>query len=74
MPVFINIVFVTKDYTYHNLKDIIRDKDLVLLNGDKDFNVVVMNRTDYNIMQKMIDDGIKNKIHEETTDNILKDF
>ena len=62
-------------YTYHNLKDIIRDKYLVLLNGDEDSSVVVMNRTDYNnIMPKVIDDGIKNKIYKETTDNILKDL
>ena len=41
----------------------IRDKDLVRLNGDKDSSIAVMNRTDYNnIIQKMIDDGIKNKI------------
>ena len=51
------------------------DKDLVLLNGDKDSSIVVMNRIDCNnIMQKMIDDGIKNKLHEETADNTLKDL
>ena len=51
------------------------DKDLVLLNGDKDSSIVVMNRIDYNnIMQKMIDDGIKNKLDEETADNTLKDL
>ena len=37
--------------------------------------VVVMNRTDYNnTMQKMIDDGIKNKMYEETADDTLKDL
>ena len=47
----------------------------MLLNGDEDSSVVVMNRTDYNnIMPKVIDDGIKNKIYKETTDNILKDL
>ena len=51
------------------------DKDLVILNGDKDSSIVVMNRIDCNnIMQKMIDDGIKNKLHEETADNTLKDL
>ena len=35
----------------------------------------LVNRTNYNnIMQKMIDNGIKNKIYEETTDNTLKDL
>ena len=33
--IFTNNTFGTKDYTYHNLKDIIRDKDLVLLNEIK---------------------------------------
>ena len=71
--IFTTNIFATKDHTYHNLKDITRDKDLVLFNGDKDSSVVVINRIDYNnIMQKMIDDGIKNKIYEETTDNTLK--
>ena len=63
--------FATKDYTYHNLIDMIGDKDLVLSNGDKDSSVNVMNRFD---MQKMIDDGIINKIFEEITDHSLKDF
>ena len=55
--IFTNNIFATKDYTYHNLKNMIRDKDLVLLNGDNDSSVAVMNRIDYNnIMQKMIDD------------------
>ena len=46
--IFTNNTFGTKDYTYHNRKDIIRDKDLVLLNGDKDSCVVAMNRIDCN--------------------------
>ena len=47
----------------------------MLLNGDKDSNVVAMNKIDYNnIMQKMIDDGIKNKTYEETADSTLKDL
>ena len=73
--IFTSNVFATKDYTYHNLKDIIKYKDIVLLNGDKDSSVVIMNRTNYNnIMQKMIDDGIKNKLYEETTDITLKNL
>ena len=45
-------IFATKNYTYHNLEDLIRDKDLFLLNGDKDSSVVAINRIDYNnIMQ-----------------------
>ena len=32
--IFTNNIFATKNFTYHSLKDMIRDKDLVLLNGD----------------------------------------
>ena len=69
-----NKIFATIDSTYPSLKDIIRDKDLVLLNGGKDSSFIAMNRTDCNnIVQKMFDDGIKNKIYEEGTGNI-KDY
>lgn len=61
--------------TISNLKDIVRDKDLVLLNVDKDSGGVLMNRTDYSsIMLKMTGHWIKNKMYEETTDNTLKDL
>ena len=61
--IFTNNIFATKDYICYSLNNMIRDKDLVRLNGDKDSSIAVMNRTDYNnIIQKMIDDGIKNKI------------
>ena len=46
--IFTNYIFATKDYTCHNLKDIIRDKDLVLLRGNRDSSVIVMDRIDYN--------------------------
>ena len=73
--IFTNKIFANKDYTYPSLKDIIRDKDLVLLNGDKDSSIVAMNRTDYNnIMQKMIYDRIKKYIYEKATGNTIKDL
>ena len=53
--IYTDNIIATKDYTNHNLKDIIRDGDLVFLNGDKDSSVVVKNRTDYNNpMQKRL--------------------
>ena len=46
----------------------------MLLNGGKDSSFIAMNRTDYNnVVQKMFDDAIKNKIYEEGTGNI-KDY
>ena len=68
-----NKIFATIDSTYPSLKDIIRDKDLVLLNGGKDSSFIAMNRTDYNNIVQKFDDGIKNKIYEEGTGNI-KDY
>ena len=53
--IYTDNIIATNDYTYHNLKDIIRDGDLVFLNGDKDSSVAVKNRTDYNNpMQKRL--------------------
>ena len=47
----------------------------MLLKGDKDSSIIVINRIDYNnIMQKVIDDVIKTKIYEQTADNTLKDW
>ena len=70
--IFTSYIFATKDYTFHNLKDIIRDKDLVLLRGNRDSSVIVMDRIDYNnIIQKKIVHGTKKYIYEETADNTL---
>ena len=75
---FLNRINISKSFCSFNvgLNNAIYDASkLSLLNGDKDSSVVIMNRTNYNnIMQKMIDDGIKNKIYEETTDSTLKDL
>ena len=48
---------------------IFRCVNLMLSNGNKDSSVVVTNRTYSNIMQKMIDGGIKKKIYEQSVSN-----
>ena len=40
-------VFQTKDYTNHNFKKLIREKDVVVMKGDNDSSVVIVNKTDY---------------------------
>ena len=40
-------VFQTKDYTNHNFKNLIREKDVVVMKGDNDSSVVIVNKTDY---------------------------
>ena len=73
MQTFLLKIYLHSKIIHINLKDIIRAKALVILYGHKDCSVTVMNWTDYNkIMQKMIHDGIKNKIYEEAIDNTLK--
>ena len=40
--VFINNIYATKDYTYHNVRGMIQNKDSVVVKGDKDSSVVLM--------------------------------
>ena len=52
-------VLKTKDYTLNNLKGIINNKYHVLLKGDKDSNVVTIDKSDYvSKIHKMIDESI----------------
>ena len=45
--IFTNNVYATKDYTYHNLRGMIKNKDIVVVKGDKDSSVVIMKKSDY---------------------------
>ena len=42
-----------KYHTYSNLKGLIKNKNLCVLSGDKNFRVIIMNKTDY--IQKIED-------------------
>ena len=65
-------VYATTDYTYKHLKGIIKDPNLVVVSGDKESCVVMMNKSDYqNKMQQMINDGIRAGIYKLTVDNTL---
>ena len=44
--IFTRNILDTKDYTYHLLKNMINNKDIVVLSGDKDSSIVIMNRND----------------------------
>ena len=51
------------------------NKDIVILKGDKDSSIALMNRSDYiEKLEVIIDDGIKKGIHEVTTDSTLQDL
>ena len=56
---FTQNIYHTKDYTYCNLRHSIQNNDIVLLAGDKDSSVVVMNKKDYILkVDSMINEGI----------------
>ena len=68
-------IFSTPDYTYKDLQKLATDPDLVVLSGDKDSSVVIMQRADYiNKLETMIEEGIANGKYVATEDNTLKDL
>ena len=75
VDIFTKGVYTTTDYTYKHLKKIINDKNLVVVFGDKESCVVLIDKTDYqDKLQKMVEDGIKNGIYKVAEDNTLKDL
>ena len=73
--IFTKHIYATKDFTYKNLKNIIKDENVAILSGDKDSSIVIMQKDDYNHkLQQMIDEGIKNGIYTPTEDNTLNDL
>ena len=68
-------IHVKKDFTYRNLKNIIKNDKLVVLSGDKDSCVVIMQRDDYDMkLQNLIDGGIRQGIYYATVDTTLSDL
>ena len=73
--IFTKNVYSTKDYTYNKLKNLINNPNIVVLEGDKETAIVVMNKTDYvNKMNEMIDAGITEGTYEESLDTTLEDL
>ena len=55
-------IFSTPDCTYKVLQKLATDPDLVVLSGDKDSSVVIMQRADYvNKLKTMIEEGMANR-------------
>ena len=72
--IFSNNIFATKDkdYTYHNLSDMIQTKNIVVTKGEKDSNIVTMKRSDYvTPLDSVINDGIVKGTCIENIDNML---
>ena len=68
----------TKDHTYNDLKRLIKNKNLCVISGDKDFCVSIMNKQNYiQKLEGMLDEGIKRGTYErstETTNHDLETF
>ena len=72
---FTQNIYHSKDNTVKSLKDIRNNKNIVILSGDKDSSVVIMNKIDYiNKVDDMINEGITNGKYEKTIDNTHKDL
>ena len=66
--------FKTKDYTYHNLKNLIREKDVVM-KGGKDSLVAIINKTDcIEKLENMVKEGIEKGTYTLTQVNTIKDL
>ena len=75
LRIFTKNIYPTKDYTYKNLKNLIENKDLVVISGDKDSCVIILKRGEYDKKsQGLIDEGITNGIYAPTVDTILNDL
>ena len=71
--IFNNNIYATKDYTYHNLRDMIQKKDIVVAKGDKDTSVVIMKKSDYKTkLDTMTNDDIMKSTYVKTNYNTLK--
>ena len=73
--IFTKNLLSTEDLTYRNLKNLINNTNIVILSGDKDSSVIIMNRSDYiGKLETMIHEGILKGTYEFTEDNTLSDL
>ena len=68
-------IYNSKDCTYHDLKLLIKNKDIKVLQGDKDSSIIIMDiKMYFEKLETMVKEGIKNGIYKETTDTTLHDL
>ena len=73
--IFAKNAILTEGHTYKELKTLRHNKDVVLLKGDKDSSIVIMNKTDYiKKIETMIEEGIRNGTYAETDDTTMQDL
>ena len=72
--IFSNNIYNSKDYTY-DLKLLIKNKNIKVLQGDKDFSVIMMDSEKYyKKLETMVNENIKYSIYKETIDTTLHDL
>ena len=68
-------VYHTKANTFKETHKIRNDNNIVILPGDKDSSVIIMNRSDYTKkVESMLHQGISEGKYIKTEDNILKEL
>ena len=68
-------LYFSTDYKYNNLKRLIKDESIVVIPGDKDSAIVIMDKNDYvKKVQEMIDKGIQDGVYAKTEDSTLQDL
>ena len=73
--IFSKNVLNSEDFTYKNLESLVQDENLVILQGDKDSSVVIMDKSDYiQKLENMIEEGINKGTYERTDDTTLHDL
>ena len=73
--IFAKNVISTEDDTYKEQKSLTHNKDVVMLKGDKDSSIVIMNKTDEIAkIEAMIEEEIKNATYAETDDTTMQDL
>ena len=73
--IFSKNVYMTKDMTFANLRSLIKNDELAIIQGDKDSCVVIMNKTDYvRKIQEMINVGIRDGIYTPCEDDTISEL
>ena len=67
--------YAAKDNTYNNLKTVMQDPNFLVVSGDKDLCLTMMNKSDYkNELHEMINDEIHRGIYKVTENKTLDDL
>ena len=68
-------VYFSTDYKYNNLKRLIKDEIIVVISGDKDSAIVIMDKYGYvKKMQEMIDKRMQEGVYAKIEDNTLHEL